>query len=169
MRRTGTTLAFALLACVGLPGGLGLAPDSALAQRGGQADEFPPFDKTIEGLTQVVSTADGASGLYDLYKDEKTGKLLGVLPRNYDSQLLMIACTVSGGDSQAGVMGPTYYAKWRRYDKQLALAKESNRKAGRREVLSYKNYTKPASDTTTAADHATDSTARIERAMRCGE
>ncbi|MCC7387256.1 MAG: zinc-dependent metalloprotease [Phycisphaerales bacterium] len=121
MRRTGTTLAFALLACVGLPGGLGLTPDAAFAQRAGQADDFPPFDKTIEGLTRVVSTADGASGLYDLYKDEKTGKLLGVLPRNYDSQLLMIACTVSGGDSQAGVMGPTYYAKWRRYDKQLAL------------------------------------------------
>lgn len=121
MRRTGTTLAIAMLACVGLPAALDLAPEAALAQRGTQGDEFPPFDKTIDGLTQVISTSDGVPGLYDLYKDEKTGKLLGVLPHNYESQLLMIACTVSGGDSQAGVMGPTYYAKWRRYDKQLAL------------------------------------------------
>lgn len=54
-------------------------------------------------------------------------------------------------------------------EKQFALVKEANRKAGRGEVLSYKNYIKPASYTMTAADHATDSTARIERAMRCGE
>ena len=121
MRRTGTTLALALLACVGMPGSIGLAPEIASAQRGGQGDSFPDFAKVSEGLEKVVSTADGSSGLYDLYKDEQTGKLLGVLPRNYDSQLIMIACTVSGGDSQAGVMGPTYYAKWQRYDKQLAL------------------------------------------------
>lgn len=120
MYRTGTALSLALLACAGLPAGTGLAPTPALAGPA-MADDFPPFDKTIDGLDKVVSTADGADGLYDLYKDEKTGKLLGVLPGNYDSQLLMIACTVSGGDSQAGVMGPTYYAKWRRYDKQLAL------------------------------------------------
>jgi hypothetical protein len=120
MRRTGTVLSLALLACVGMPAGLGFSPTSALAESA-MGDDFPPFAKTIEGLEKVVSTADGAAPLYDLYKNQKTGKLLGVLPRNYESQLVMIACTVSGGDPQAGVMGPTYYAKWRRYDKQLAL------------------------------------------------
>ena len=31
----------------------------------------------IEGLTKVVSTADGSEPLYDLYSDKKTGKLAG--------------------------------------------------------------------------------------------
>lgn len=83
--------------------------------------EFPPFAGAVEGLTKVVSTADGAAPVYDLYEDRKTGKLLAVLPKNFESQLLMVACTVSGGDPQAGVMGPTHFVKWERLDKQLAL------------------------------------------------
>ncbi len=83
--------------------------------------DFPPFDKVTEGLTKVVSTADGSSGLYDLYKDDKTGKLLAVLNSGYEKQLMMISCTVSGGDPQAGVMGPTLYVKWEKIGKQLAL------------------------------------------------
>ncbi len=118
MPRTASIVAVALLACAGLPAGLVDAQPQAQKAPG---EDFPPFDKVVEGLDKVVSTADGAAGLYDLYKNEKTGKLLAVLPQNYENQLLMIACTVSGGDPQAGVMGPTYYAKWRRYDKQLAL------------------------------------------------
>ncbi|HZW11017.1 MAG TPA: zinc-dependent metalloprotease [Phycisphaerales bacterium] len=116
MHRTGSVLALALLATVGLPAAVATAQPQA-----NKAEEFPAFDKVTEGLEKVVSTADGAAPLYDLYKNEKTGKLLAVLPQNFEEQLLMICCTVSGGDSQAGVMGPTYYAKWRRYDKQLAL------------------------------------------------
>ena len=83
--------------------------------------EYPPFDKTIEGLTKVVSTADGAAPLYDLYADHDKARLLATLSAGYADQLLMIACTVSGGDPEAGVMGPTYYAKWRKIGKQLAL------------------------------------------------
>ncbi len=116
-----SVLVLALLACVGVPAGMGMAGVSAPLQAQKADSDFAPFDKTIEGLTKVVSTTDGSSGLYDLYKDDKTGKLLTVLPKNYESQMLMIACTVSGGDPQAGVMGPTYYVKWKRYDKQLAL------------------------------------------------
>jgi len=83
--------------------------------------EFPPLDKAIEGLTKVVSTADGAKPLYDLYADTKTGRLVAVLPPNYEKQDLMIACTVTAGDPEAGVMGPTHIVRWERYDKQLAL------------------------------------------------
>ena len=104
------------------PPGQPAAPGAAGA--GGapaKAPDFPPLDKAIEGLTKVVSTADGAMPLYELYRDDKSGRLVAVLPANYESQLLMIACTVTGGDSQAGVMGPTHYVKWERYDKQLAL------------------------------------------------
>ncbi|MHC4081119.1 MAG: hypothetical protein ACYSU2_07335, partial [Planctomycetota bacterium] len=73
--------------------------------------EYPPFDKVVEDLEKVISTADGAAPLYDLYRDRETGRLLAVLPGNYQKQLVMIACTISGGDPQAGVMGPTHYVK----------------------------------------------------------
>lgn len=86
-----------------------------------KAPDFPPFEKVTEGLTKVVSVADGSAPLYDLYRDEKTFKLLAVLPANFDQQQLMIACTVTAGDPQAGVMGPTHFVKWERFDKQLAL------------------------------------------------
>ena len=91
--RSTSVLVLGLLACVGVPAGLGMSsmPAPAPAPAG---PDFPPFDKTIEGLDKVTSTMDGSSGLYDLYKDDKTGKLLAVLPGNFESQMLMIACTV---------------------------------------------------------------------------
>ncbi len=88
---------------------------------GGAPGEMPPFEKVIEKLEKVVSTADGSKPLYDLYVDRESGKLLGVLPPNYASQLLMISPTVSGGHPEAGVMGMTYYAQWKKIGKQLAL------------------------------------------------
>ncbi len=97
-------------------------PAAAAAAPGKPAEpKFPPFEQTVEGLEKIISTADGASPLYDLYRDTKTGRLLGVLPAGFDKQLLMVACTVTGGDPEAGVMGPTHYVRWERYDKQLAL------------------------------------------------
>ncbi len=83
--------------------------------------DYPPFKEVIEDFTKVVSTMDGSAPLYELYKNAKTGKLLAVLPADHDKQLVMIACTVSGGDPQAGVMGPTHYVKWRKIRKQLVL------------------------------------------------
>ncbi|MEZ6242408.1 MAG: zinc-dependent metalloprotease [Phycisphaerales bacterium] len=97
---------------------------TALAQQGGpeaKAPEYPPFDAVTKDLTKVVSTADGSAPLYELYKDDESGRLLAVLPANYEGQLLMIACTIAGGDPEAGVMGPTYYVKWSKIGKQLAL------------------------------------------------
>ncbi|MCP3902522.1 MAG: DUF5117 domain-containing protein [Planctomycetes bacterium] len=82
--------------------------------------DYPPFDKVVEGLDHVNSAMDGAAPYLDIYRDTKTGKLLAVLPKDYD-KLFMIACTVSGGDPEAGVMGPTHYVKWRKINKQLAL------------------------------------------------
>ncbi len=83
--------------------------------------DYPPFKTVIEDFTKVVSTMDGSAPLYELYKNDKTGKLLAVLPGDHEKQLVMIACTVSGGDPQAGVMGPTHYVKWRKIRKQLVL------------------------------------------------
>lgn len=120
-RLTFTALTAAALAVSGAavstagPGGPEGAPSAE------KQPDFPPFDKVSEGLTKVVSTADGEASLYDLYASKEDGRLLASLPRNYESQLIMMACTVSGGDPQAGVMGPTHYAKWRKIGKQLAL------------------------------------------------
>lgn len=55
--------------------------------------------------------------MYSLYSDSVTGKLLAVLPRNYENRLIMIASTVAGGDEQAGVMGPTLYGYWKKIGK----------------------------------------------------
>ncbi len=110
----------------------------ALAARPASAGEpeYPPFEKVTEGFQKVVSTADGAAPLYDLYKETATGRLLGVLPAGHEGQLVMIACTISGGDPQAGVMGPTHYAKWRSINRQLALVEPnlSVRTEGEREA-----------------------------------
>lgn len=87
----------------------------------GDKPDYPPMEKVTEDLTKVVSTADGSEPLWELYEDRESGKLLAVLPKNYEKQLLMVACTISGGDPEAGVMGPTHYVKWEKIDKQLAL------------------------------------------------
>ena len=108
----------ALASLCGLPAPLAIAQPGAQGQRD---NSFPPFDQLTKDLERVVSTNDGSAPLYDLYVDRKTGRTLAVLPRDFENQLLMVACTISGGDPQAGVMGPTHYVKWRRYDKQVAL------------------------------------------------
>lgn len=103
-----------------------LAPATAQApasenKAAAEAPKFPPFEAVIAGMEKVVSATDSAAPLYDLYRDSSTGRLLAVLPANYEKQMLLVACTVTGGDPHAGVMGPTHYVRWERYDKQLAL------------------------------------------------
>ena len=97
------------------------AQPGASPPRAASGEKFAPFETVIDGLEKVVSTADGGAPLWDLYQDRETGRLLAVLPANFDRQLLMIACTVAGGDPEAGVMGPTHYVRWERFDGQLAL------------------------------------------------
>jgi len=106
------------------PSGPGdLAAGSASSNRSKRSKpKFPDFEKVADGLTEVVSTADGAKPWMSLYSNEDTGALLAVLPRNYDGRLLMIAATVAGGDEQAGVMGPTWYGYWKKIgENQLAF------------------------------------------------
>lgn len=113
MRTTIPTVIAALALC----GGASAAP--LLGDE--KPPEYPPFDKVADGLERVVSTTDGSEPLWELWCDKKEAKLLAVLPQAFQSQMLMIACTVSGGDPEAGVMGPTLYAKWRKIGKRLAL------------------------------------------------
>ncbi len=122
IRIGGVVLAAAALA---LAAGMSVPVQSVQAGQGAgdeaKAPEYPPFDKVTDGLTKVVSTADGATPFYELYKDDESGRLLAVLPSGYESKLTMIACTISGGDPEAGVMGPTHFVKWEKIGKQLAL------------------------------------------------
>lgn len=107
----------ALLASSAPAQGPAPAPEAPRAK----PDEFPSFESVVEGLTKVVSTADGSAPLYELHADKKTGRLVAVLPAGFEKQELMIACTITGGDPEAGVMGPTHYGKWRRIGKSLAF------------------------------------------------
>jgi len=96
-----------------------LAGSAGVAGAGEKAPEFPPFEQVAGELEKVVSTVDGSSPLYTLYEDKKNGTLLAELPANFETQTIMIVPTVSGGDEHAGVMGPTFYGKWRRVGKSL--------------------------------------------------
>ncbi len=102
------------------PGPAGTKAGDAAEDKEAKPD-YPPFDKVTKDMTKVVSTVDGSKALIDLYKSEKTGKLLGVLPAKFDDSLYMVASTVSGGDPDAGVMGPTHFFKWRKINKQVAM------------------------------------------------
>ena len=110
-------LGLGLAAFVGLAG----LPGAAMPVVAASQSDLPPLEKAVEGLKKVVSTAEGTDGYWDLYEDREKARLMAVLPRNYEGRLMMIACTVSGGDDQAGVMGPTLYAKWERIGDRLAL------------------------------------------------
>ncbi len=113
----GSLAGLGLLAFVGLAG----LPEPGVSAAVAQTGDFPPLERAVEGLKRVTPAADGSDGYWDLYEDRDKGRLVAVLPRNYEGRLMMIACTVSGGDSQAGVMGPTIYARWEKIGSQLAL------------------------------------------------
>ena len=126
MRSFAITMCLAICSPVALHAEPGEGAKPPAAANGGEEakkpkPDFPPFDKVIDGLKKVVSTTDGAAPLFDLYKDPKSSKLLGVLPAKYADGLYMIASTISGGDPNSGVMGPTNYIKWRKINKKIAL------------------------------------------------
>jgi len=83
--------------------------------------DFPSFEAVTKGTSKVVSTVDGKPGMYTLYEDRKDGRLFAVLPSSYEKQLVMIATTVASGDEEAGVMGGSTYARWKRFGKRIAL------------------------------------------------
>ncbi|MHC4993313.1 MAG: DUF5117 domain-containing protein, partial [Planctomycetota bacterium] len=99
-----------------------LAARIAAMAGGAEADEkMPKFETVSKGYTKVVSTADGQRSLYTVWRRDKDAQLLAELPRSFDKQLLFIAYTVAGGTPTAGVQSGDMYAKWRRYNRRLAL------------------------------------------------
>jgi hypothetical protein len=125
---TGMTAAAALAQAAGDPTSMP-SPEqiAALAAARGAAgegasdkkkDDFPAYDKVMEGFEKV--SGDGET-LYELWVDKGTSKVLAVLPRNFERQNLFIGLTFAGGMPTAGIQYGDQYAKWRRYDKRLAL------------------------------------------------
>lgn len=96
-----------------------VAPPSQAAAA--KKPDFPPFKEVTEGTKRVVTTVDGKASMYTLYADKKDGRLFAVLPSGFEKELIMIATTVASGDEEAGVMGGSTYAKWKRFGKRLAL------------------------------------------------
>ena len=85
----GSLAGLGLLAFVGLAG----LPERGISVAAAQNSDFPPLEKVVEGLKKVTSTADGSDGYWDLYEDRQKGRVMAVLPRNYEGRLMMIACT----------------------------------------------------------------------------
>lgn len=88
---------------------------------GGGGSELPPWDAISTDFTRVVSTTDGAPPMYNLWIRDRDGQVLAELPRNFESQRLFIAYTITGGIPTAGVQFGDMYAQWKRYDRRLAL------------------------------------------------
>ena len=113
MNRTIAALALALGA------GLALSPPVLASQE--KAPEFQPFEAVSKGLTEVPGPADGTKGFYRLWKNDKEARLLAELPAGHDKQLVLLATTVGSGNEDAGVMGGSVYAHWKRRGKRLML------------------------------------------------
>ena len=90
--------------------------NSALA-----ADDYPPFDKVIEGYTKVEPAPEDGRTMYDVYVKEKDGQLLLEIPKNYAEKKYFIGLTVASGQVFAGLQAGDFYVQWRQYNKRMAL------------------------------------------------
>ncbi|MEE2912534.1 MAG: DUF5117 domain-containing protein [Planctomycetota bacterium] len=95
-------------------------PAWSMARGSGPNNELPPFDVVADGYDAVISSADGQTGFYTLYRDAEDNLLIE-LPSNFDGQLIMIAYTVASGITEAGVQMGDLYGYWTRIHDQLVL------------------------------------------------
>jgi hypothetical protein len=97
-----------------------LSPAGVRAQEQPQP-EFPPLDQVTKDYEKVVSTADGQQSLYIIWRRDKDGQMLAVLPGGYEGKRYFIAMTVASGQEYAGLQAGDMYVYWKRYDRTLAL------------------------------------------------
>ncbi len=91
--------------------------------------DLPPFDEVAKEYEKVVSTADGESSFYTLWKRDKDAQLLAELPPTFEGEKFFIVPTVAGGDTQMGVYSIWHYlvgqdaqqVYWKRHDDRLVL------------------------------------------------
>jgi len=79
------------------------------------------FEEVNEGYTKVVSTIDGATPLFGLWKNAKEQQLLAELPRGWERKKFFIAVTPSAGVIFAGLQGNEAYVYLRKYNDRLAF------------------------------------------------
>ena len=118
----------ALFACLALAPACWTQAQEASAKKPSAApsSDFPPFEKIIEGYTEI-KPADGKKPLMRIWKRDKDGQMLAELPKDYASPThrQFIATTVSGGETFAGLQSDDFYVYWRNYGKRLALIAEN--------------------------------------------
>ena len=103
--------------CAEVPLHAAVAPPQ---QQGPDRPEFPPFETVAKGFKEV-QPPEGSRGMYRLWVNSKSQKVLAELPRSFEKQNLFMAWTVASGVPNAGVQSGDQYAKWKRFDKRLAL------------------------------------------------
>ncbi|HIO20756.1 MAG TPA: hypothetical protein EYN11_06625 [Phycisphaerales bacterium] len=81
------------------------------------------FEEVNQGYTKVVSTIDGATSLFGLWKNAKEQQLLAELPRGWERKKFFIAVTPSAGVKFAGLQGNEAYIYLRKYNDRLAFIK----------------------------------------------
>lgn len=91
------------------------------------AEDYPAFDKVIEGYKKIEPTNDETQSLYTLYIKEDEGELLIELPKNYATKNYFIGLTVASGQPYAGLQAGDFYVQWREYNKRLALIAPNTR------------------------------------------
>ncbi len=85
------------------------------------AEDYPPFDKVIEGYTKIEPSPEDGRTMYDVYVKDKEGQLLLEIPKNYADKKYFIGLTVASGQIFAGLQAGDFYVQWRQYNKRLAL------------------------------------------------
>jgi hypothetical protein len=85
------------------------------------ADDYPPFEKVIEGYTKIEAPAEDGRTMYDVYVNNKDGQLLLEIPKNYAEKKYFIGLTVASGQIFAGLQAGDFYVQWRQYNKRMAL------------------------------------------------
>ena len=90
--------------------------------------EYPELSEIIDGFEEVEFTSSdpNAKGFMRIWKREKDGQMLAMLPKDYAApgHRQFIATTVSGGTIFAGLQNDDHYVYWKKYGKRLALIRK---------------------------------------------
>ncbi len=84
------------------------------------APELPLAEEVLEGYEPVISSIDGETGMYTLYRNEDDNVLLE-LPAGVEGEPILIAYTVSSGIGQSGVQLGDMYGHWTRVRNHMLL------------------------------------------------
>lgn len=98
-----------------------IAARAAGAAPSDDADDLAPFAEAAKGYERVVSSADGATSFYGIWRREKDQQLLAEIPDGFEDQLLFVACTVAAGTPTAGVQSTDLVVRWQRIGNRLVL------------------------------------------------